>query len=208
METDEQLAQQLNNPLASLISVPIQNNFDYGLGQNDRGFRYTLVAQPVLPFKLSNDWNLITRTVIPYAHIERVFPNHESGLGDTLQSLWLSPARPTDWGLTWGVGPAILYPTATNSFTGGRQWAAGPTGVAVVTRGPWIGLLLANQIWTLGDTPQGRAPINQTFVQAALAYTTETRTTLFMSTETTYDYTARQGTVPLQLGVNQLVRVG
>ncbi len=188
--------------------MPIQNNFDYGLGRNNDGFRYTLVAQPVLPFKLSDDWNLITRTVIPYASIERVFPHHESGLGDTVQSAWLSPARPTSWGLTWGVGPAILYPTATNRFTGGRQWAVGPTGVAVITRGPWIALLLANQLWSLGNTPEGRAEINQTFVQAALAYTTPTRTTFFASTESTYDYTAHRGTVPLQLGMHQLLRVG
>jgi hypothetical protein len=77
----------------------------------------------------------------------------------------------------------------------------------VVTRGPWLGLLLANQLWSLGGTPEGRPRINQTFVQAALAYTTQTRTTLFMSTESTYDYTARRGTVPLQLGINQLLRI-
>ena len=208
MNTDEQLAQQLNNPLASVISVPIQNNFDYGLGRNEQGFRYTLVAQPVVPFKLSNDWNLITRTVIPFATVDRVFPNSETGLGDIVQSLWFSPARQTNWGLTWGVGPAILYPSATNRFLGGRQWAAGPTGVAVVTRGPWLGLLLANQLWSLGGTPEGRQQINLTFVQAALAYTTQTRTTFFVSTESTYDYTTRRGTVPLQLGINQLLRIG
>lgn len=84
----------------------------------------------------------------------------------------------------------------------------GPTVVAVLTQGRWIGLLLANQLWSLGGTPDTRQPINQSFVQAALTYTTPTRTTLFVSTETTYDYSAHQATVPLQLGVNQLVRLG
>jgi hypothetical protein len=86
-----------------------------------------------------------------------------------------------------------LPPTATNKFTGGRQWAASPTGVALVTRGPWLVRLLVNQLWSLDGTPDGRQQINQTFVQAALTYATQTRSTLFMSTESTYDYTAREG---------------
>ncbi|WP_376099923.1 transporter [Roseomonas sp. CCTCC AB2023176] len=205
---DEALAQQLNNPLATLITVPIQNNFDYGLGRNRDGFRYTAVAQPVLPFQLNADWNIITRTVIPFAHLERVAPDHETGLGDTLASAWISPARPTSWGLTWGVGPAILVPTGTNRFTSTRQYAAGPTAVAVLTRGPWIGLVLANHIWSLGGTPDDRERVSQSFVQAAIAYTTPQRTTYFVSTESTYNATAGQWTVPIQAGVNQLLRVG
>lgn len=205
---DEALAQQLNNPLANLISVPLQNNFDYGGGRDDRGFRYTLLAQPVVPFTLNDNWNVITRTVIPFAHLERLTPNHESGLGDTLASAWLSPARPTSWGLTWGVGPAFLLPTGTNRFTTTRQWAAGPTAVAVVMRGPWIGLLLANHVWSLGGVTEDRDRVSQSFLQAALAYTTPTRTTYFVSTESTHNATAGQWTVPLQAGVNQLLRIG
>ena len=121
LSPDDQLAQQLNNPIANLISVPIQTNFDYGGGRTDRGFRYSLVAQPVLPFRLNDRWNLITRTVIPFAHVDGVFSGPKTGLGDTLQAFWFSPQRPTSWGLTWGVGPAVLYPTATSNFTGSRQ---------------------------------------------------------------------------------------
>ena len=111
MDSKDKLAQQLNNPLANLITVPIQNNFDYGGGRDDKGFRYTLVAQPVLPFTLNKEWNLITRTIIPFAHVDNVFPSSESGVGDIVQSLWFSPSRPTEGGLIWGVGPAVLYPT-------------------------------------------------------------------------------------------------
>lgn len=207
-DADSQLAQQLNNPLANLISVPFNNNFDYGGGRNDDGFRYTMVAQPVIPFQLNENWNLITRTIIPYAHLERVLPNHESGLGDAVGNFWLSPAQPTEWGLTWGIGPAILAPTGTNRFSSSRQWGAGPTGVAVVTRGPWIGLLLGNYIWSLGGTPDRLDDVNQGFVQAALAYTLPSRTTLFVSTESVYEGNSRQWTVPLQAGVNQLLRIG
>jgi hypothetical protein len=123
MDTDEQLAQELNNPLARLITVPMQNNFDYGLWRNNEGFRYTLVAQLVLPSKLSDDWNLITRTVIPYASIERVFSITSPASGTPCRAC--RARRPMSWGLAWGVGPAILYPTATNRFTGVRQFRFG-----------------------------------------------------------------------------------
>jgi hypothetical protein len=74
------------------------------------------------PFRLNNDWNLITRTVIPFAAWNGVFPSTETGLGDIVQSFFLSPARPTSSGIVWGVGPVFLYPTATNSFFASRQW--------------------------------------------------------------------------------------
>jgi hypothetical protein len=201
--SEDQLAQQLNNPLANLITVPVQNNFDYGGGPDDKGFRYTLVAQPVLPFKLNNEWNLITRTVIPFAHVDNVFPSSESGLGDIVQSLWFSPSRPTEGGLVWGVGPAILYPTATNDLLGAKQWGLGPTAVAVWLRGPWTFLLLGIHTWGL-DPPDDRQRVNQSFGQIALAYTAPTRTTYFVSTESTYNWNRNQGTVPLQMGINQL----
>ena len=207
MDAEDRLAQELNNPLANLITVPIQNNFDYGGGRNDEGFRYTMVAQPVLPFTLNKDWNLITRTVIPFAYVDNVFPNSESGLGDIVQSLWFSPSRPTDGGLTWGVGPAVLYPTASNRLLSARQWGLGPTAVGVWLRGPWTFLMLGLHTWGI-DPPADRERVNQSFAQIALAYTAPTRTTYFVSTESTYNFNSDQATVPLQLGVNQLLRLG
>ena len=208
MDAEDKLAQQLNNPLANLITVPIQNNFDYGGGPNDDGFRYSLVAQPVIPFELSKDWNLITRTVIPYAYVSNVFPSTESGVGDIVTSMWLSPSQPTSGGLIWGVGPAILLPTASNDRLGNEQWGGGPTAVAVLVRGPWTGLVLGNYIWGMGSAPADRDKVNAGFLQLALAYTAPTRTTMFVSTESIYNGNNKQWTVPLQLGVNQLLRVG
>lgn len=205
--SEDQLAQQLNNPLANLITVPVQNNFDYGGGRDDKGFRYTFVAQPVLPFTLNKDWNLITRTIIPFAHVDNVFPSSESGVGDIVQSLWFSPSRPTKGGLVWGVGPAVLYPTATNDLLGAKQWGLGPTAVAVWLRGPWTFLLLGIHNWGL-NPPDDRQRVNQSLGQIALAYTTPTRTTYFVSTESTYNWNRNQATVPLQMGINQLFVVG
>jgi len=139
-----ELAQELANPVAPLISVPFQNNVDYGGGRGS-ALRYTLNVQPVVPFALNGDWNLITRTIVPLQRVERVFPGHEGGLGDVVQSFFLSPSRPVD-GVSWGLGPVFLYPTATNDAFGGRQWGGGPTGVALRRSGAWLYGVLANRL--------------------------------------------------------------
>jgi hypothetical protein len=131
--SDTALAQELANPIANLTSVPFQNNFDFGGGRGN-AFRYTLNVQPVIPFTLNDDWNLITRTIVPFAHVERVFPQPETGIGDIVQSFFLSPARPVN-GITWGAGPIFLYPSASNDFIGSGQWGAGPTGVVLKQSG-------------------------------------------------------------------------
>jgi hypothetical protein len=111
-QSDSDLAQELTNPIAGLIQVPFQNNFDWGGGHRNDAFRYTLNVQPVIPLTLNPDWNLITRTVIPFASFDGVFPQNESGLADIVQSFFFSPSRPTSSGIVWGVGPVFLYPTA------------------------------------------------------------------------------------------------
>jgi hypothetical protein len=124
------LAKQLQNPIANLISVPFQNNFDYGGGVQGHGSQYTVNIQPVLPFKLTANWNLIVRTIVPITEAVHVQPTEVSGLGDVVQSFFFSPARPVG-GLIVGVGPAFLYPTATNNRISANQWGAGPTAVVL-----------------------------------------------------------------------------
>ena len=200
------LAQELANPVANLISVPFQNNVDYGGGRGG-ALRYTLNVQPVVPFALDQDWNLITRTIVPLQHFERVFREHEGGLGDVVQSFFLSPSRPVN-GISWGLGPVFLYPTATKDALGGRQWGAGPTGVLLQQSGPWLYGVLANHIWSLGGVPDGRERVNATFLQPFLAYTFPTQTTLSLNTESTYDWSRGRWTVPVNANANQLVQIG
>lgn len=90
------LAKQLANPIASLMSVPLQSNFDFGIGPDEDGFRYTLNVQPVIPISLTPEWNLISRTILPIIYQDEIVPGSgdQFGLGDTLQSLFLSPAKP------------------------------------------------------------------------------------------------------------------
>jgi hypothetical protein len=201
------LAQQLANPVANLISVPFQNNLDFGGGRGN-AFRYTLNLQPVVPFSLSPDWNLITRTIIPLTHQERVFPSHRTGLGDTLQSFFLSPAKPTASGVLWGAGPVFLYPTATERGLGARQWGAGPTGVLLRVDGPWLYGVLANHVWGFGGEGPDRPRVNSSFVQPFVVYTFPTQTSLALNTEASYNWDRSQWTVPINATVSQLVLIG
>ncbi len=208
-EYEFNLAQQLSNPVAALISVPLQLNFDRGMGPADDGERFQLNVQPVVPFSLTPEWNLISRTILPVVDQQDVVPGggSQSGLGDTVQSLFFSPAKPTAGGLIYGVGPVFLLPTATDWRLGAEKWAVGPTGVVLKQQGPWTFGALANHLWSVaGDSD--RASVNATFVQPFVTYVTPTFTTFAVNTESTYNWSDDQWTVPVNCSVSQLLRVG
>jgi len=199
----------LSNPVAALISVPMQFNYDRGMGPSGDGRRYLLNVQPVVPFSLTPEWNLISRTIIPVIDQKDAVPGggSQSGLGDIVQSLFFSPAKPTAGGVIYGVGPAFLLPAATNSRLGTEQWAVGPTGVVLRQEGPWTVGVLANHLWSVaGDSD--RASVNATFVQPFVTYVTRTRTTFALNTESTYDWQRNQWIVPINFTVAQLLKVG
>jgi hypothetical protein len=204
-----ELAKKLANPVASLISVPLQLNYDRKIGLEDDGEMFRLNVQPVIPFTLNKDWNLITRTIVPVIYQEDIPRDGDDdfGLGDTVASQFLSPKEPGPGGVTWGVGPAWLLPTATRDTLGGKRWGAGPTGVALTQLGPWTVGGLANHIWSFAGN-EDRPDVNATFVQPFLAYVTKTKTTFSLNTEATYDWEGREWSVPLNLSVAQLFRIG
>ncbi len=203
---EAELAKKLQNPIAALISVPIQNNWDFGIGPAD-AMRYTANIQPVTPFSISQDWNLIVRTILPviYAESPVVGGRDAWGLGDTVQSFFLSPKEPVG-GWILGAGPVALWPTETDSALGAGKWGAGPTVVALrQTHGFTYGFL-ANQIWSYAGW--GDQNVNATFLQPFFSYTTKTVTTFAVNTESTYDWQARQWTVPVNFMVQQLLKIG
>lgn len=202
------LSQALQNPLANVINVPFQNNFDFRGGPRDDGFAYTLNFQPVVPFRLSDDWTLITRTIVPFVHSERIAPGHETGLGDITQSFFFS-RRSGVPGLTWGAGPVFLWPTGTRPAFQSRQWAAGPTGVVVQQSGPWTFGALGNHLWGFADSDarQGRATVNQSFLQPFVSRNFPGGFALTTTLEASYDWNGRQWTLPIGVGASQLVNV-
>jgi len=208
--TDEaaKLAKELANPISSLISVPLQSNWDFGIGPND-ATRYTLNVQPVIPIALSADLNLIVRTIVPVIDAESPAPGvaSASGLGDITQSFFFSPSKPTDSGWIWGAGPAFLYPSASDNLLGSGKVCAGPTAVFLKQESGWTIGLLANQLWSFAGEGD-RSEVNATFLQPFVSYTTQTHTTFALNTESTYDWAQQQWTVPLNLMVSQLFKVG
>jgi len=202
-----ELAKQLQNPVAALISVPIQNNWDFGIGPAN-AMRYTANIQPVVPLTLTKDWNLIIRTIMPVIYAESPVQggSDHSGLGDITQSFFLSPKAPVG-GWILGAGPVALWPTATDDALGSEQWGAGPTIVALQQKNGFTYGALANHIWSYAGN-DGRAAVNASFIQPFVAFTSKTFTTFGMNTESTYNWQAEQWTVPLNFSVSQLVKIG
>ena len=166
---EDELAKQLQNPLANLISVPFQNNFDFGFNPAD-GSRWLMNVQPVIPMSISEDWNLIGRVILPVISQNDIFgeSGSQTGLGDALVTGFFSPKTPTAGGMIWGVGPAISIPTATDDLLGSGKFSAGPSAVALVQKGSITYGALVNHVWSLFGTSD-RADISATFFQPFLA---------------------------------------
>jgi len=205
---EEELAKKLANPVASLISVPIQANYDENMGPNEEGSVWRINIQPVIPFSLNEDMNVITRTIVPVIDQDDVpvKGKSESGLGDIVQSFFFSPKEPVG-GWVLGAGPVFLWPTATEDELGAEKWGGGPTAVALRQTGPWTVGGLANHIETYaGD--DNRSHVSATFVQPFMSYVTKTKTTLNVTTESTYDWRTEEWSVPLMFNVYQMLKVG
>ena len=206
---DAQLAQKLSNPVASLISVPFQFNYDQNIGPDDDGSRLTVNIQPVIPLTLNEDWNLISRTILPVTNQHNIFDGAgtQTGIGDVVQSVFFSPKEPTDNGWIWGAGPVFLLPTGSDDLLTTDKWGAGPTAVALRQSGGWTYGGLVNHIWSFaGDSD--RADVSSTFLQPFLAFTTPEAVTYSLNTESTYDWENKKWSVPVNASVSKLMRIG
>jgi hypothetical protein len=199
------LAKKTQNPVADLISVPFQNNFDFGTGPG-RPLRYTLDFQPVVPASLTEDWTLIARVIAPVID-QGASPGGQelSGLSDVTPTFFFSPKQPSN-GITWGIGPVFLLPTATVSALGSRKFGLGPSAVVLRQDAGWTYGALVNHIWSVAGA-SSRKDVNATFIQPFLAYTFSTYTTVGISSEDSLDWTQRQWTAPILVNVSQILPI-
>jgi len=207
-ESAADLAKKLSNPVAALISLPFQLNYDEKIGPTESGERWLLNVQPVVPFTLNEDWNVISRTILPVVSQKDIFPGagSQSGIGDIVQSVFFSPKAPTAGGWIWGAGPVLLLPTGSDDLLSAKKWGLGPTAVLLKQDHGWTYGALANHIWSVaGDS--ARSDISTTFVQPFLSYTTPTAWTFAVNTESTYDWKNDQWSVPLNLFVSKVTKI-
>jgi hypothetical protein len=207
-QSNQEIAKEVANPLTSLTYLPLQLNYDSDIGPADDGERISLNIQPLTSFSIHDDWNIISRTIVPLVKQKDIFPGagSQSGLGGVVQSVFFSPDQTTD-GWTWGAGPVLLLPTATDDLLGADQWGLGPTIVGVKVSGPWTYGVLANHIASFaGD--DNKSDVSATFVQPFLDYTTSNGVTYELTSESTYDWKSDQWTVPVVATVNILTQVG
>jgi len=211
-----EVAKKLANPVAAMISLPIQPNYQPNLGLNDEGGQWLINVQPVVPIDLNDEWNIISRTIVPIISKDTGIPGADkiNGLSDIVQSAWLSPKAPTESGWIWGAGAAFLIPSATDDALGADRWGAGPTGLALRQDGPWTYGGLFNHIWSFAGSDRFDAEgnvannVNQTFMQPFLTYITPESVTFALNTETQYDWEREQWTVPINFVVTKVMKFG
>jgi hypothetical protein len=208
-QNDSDLAKETQNPVADLISVPFENNINFGVGPRDRA-QNILYIQPVIPFRLTEEWNLISRTVAPVIYQPELAPGvgDTFGLGDIQLSLFLSPAKPR--ALIWGAGVILQFRTATDDVLGQRKWGAGPTVAALTIQGPWVVGALINNVWSFaGDG--NRKDVNQMLLQPIVNYNLPGGWYVNSVPYITADWEARgsdRWTVPIGGGVGRIIRIG
>jgi hypothetical protein len=207
-ESDQALAQAAQNPVAKLISVPFQNNFNFNVGPRNVT-QYILNVQPVIPVSLNEDWNLITRTIMPIINQPAPAPGTRSafGLGDINPTFFFSPAKSGK--LIWGVGPTFTLPTATDSMLGSGKYSTGPAAVVLTMQGHWVVGALANQQWSFAGW--GDHYVSAFLAQPFVNYNLPQGWYLVSAPIMTADWSAdsdNQWTVPVGGGIGKIQRIG
>ena len=198
------LAEKLQNPVADLISVQFQNNFNFGVGENN-GTLYLMNFQPVIPLHVTSEWNYIVRPVLPFISTSNVFgPGYVTGLGDLEVETFLSPVKPGPFGIIWGIGPTSILPTATQKKLGGDVMTLGPSGVALWQKNGWTVGSLVTQNWRVA----GPSDYNATYFQPFLAHTFKTATTIGVDSESTYDWLGEEWTISFNNTYSQVFKLG
>lgn len=205
-----QLAKQLSNPIADLVSIPSQFNFYEGVGVDD-DLRFVLNLQPVVPFSITKDWNLIGRFILPFISQPPLATGASTtfGTGDIVASAFFSPKQSK---IVWGVGPVFGFPTTSDPNLGSGKWSIGPTAVVLKQHGPWTYGGLINQLWSYASTGDVQRPsVNQMYIQPFAAYGMKNAVTFTLSSESTANWLAPSGdtwTIPIIGQVSKVTHLG
>ena len=202
------LAKAAQNPVANMISLPLQNNTNFNFGPEEKT-QNILNVQPVIPLSLTKDWNLITRTIIPVMSQPGFTPDQDrtNGIGDTSFTAFLSPAKPGK--ITWGIGPALLLPTATDDRLGADKWGAGPSVVVLSMPGNWVVGSLFSNVWSVGGP--GSDEINALTWQYFINYNLPGGWYLTSAPIITANWKGDSGnkwTIPFGGGVGKIFKIG
>jgi len=216
----QELAKAAQNPIANLISLPFQNNFNFGVGPFDQT-QYVLNIQPVIPVSLGSDWLVVNRIITPIVNQPTIDinppsaagsspsldPGYTFGLGDINPQFYFVPKNTGE--ITWGIGPQFSFPTATTDVTGSGKWSVGPVGVIVYTHRRWVIGALVNQIWSFaGDSD--REAVSQFLLQPFINYNLPKGWYLTTGPQITANWMAEPGeqwTLPLGGGIGRLFKV-
>jgi hypothetical protein len=198
------LAEEVANPISNLASLPLRFTYQDGIGPK-HGYTATILAQPLIPFTLGKDWNLIVQTNVPFTYASSVAPTVDStfGLGDTLQNFYMVPTEPGKRGWIFGAGPAFQWPTATDDKLGTGRWSAGPTAALVRQYKGWTYGIVADQLWSFAGN-DSRRDVNNTLLHPLFTYTWPSATSVTLESDSAYDWIAKQWTVPVQLSIAQV----
>ncbi len=204
----EELAKAAQNPVANLISLPFQNNTNFDYGPRDKT-QNTLNIQPVWPFEITENWNLITRTIVPIVSQPGLSPSQDrvTGLGDITFTGFLSPSEPGK--VIWGAGPIVLFPSATDNRLGADKWGLGPSVLVLGMPGNWVVGSLFSNVWSIGGS--GNEDVNLFTWQVIANYNLPDGWYLTSTPIITANWEAKSSdewTVPVGGGFGKIFRIG
>jgi len=207
-----ELAKAVQNPIANLISVPIQWNINFDAGPLERT-QHVVNVQPVLPFELNKDWNIITRTILPLISQPAFVPGQSriNGIGDIQFSAFFSPKKPTASGWIWGAGPILQLDLASDDRLGQGAWGLGPSAVALKIAGPWVYGGLINNVWSVTED-SGRADVNQMLIQPFVNFNFADKPGRYLTfapiITANWEADSDKWLIPLGMGIGQVMKIG
>ncbi len=207
-KTDKEIAKTLENPISTLVRVPIQLDYNRNIGIKDEGHSIILNIYPVIPFSINKNWTIVTRTSFAITHQKEISPDSgiQNGFEDIDSSIFIAPNSAFIEGTKFGFGPIISIPAATDKLLGSGKWELGPTIIFIKQDKAWTYGIRANHLWSVaGDND--REKVSTSLLQPMLSYTTNSAISFSLKSETKYNWVAKNWTVPINLLISRVSKI-